>query len=60
MPRIVVTAEPKVPDSDTSVLLDERIVTADLDSDHFAAALIERSGSALLDADGAEREPAVR
>jgi hypothetical protein len=60
MPRIVVTTEPKVPESDTSVLLDERIATADLDSDHFAAQLIERIGWALLDADGAERRLAIR
>jgi hypothetical protein len=60
MPRIVVTTEPRVPNSGSSVLLDERIVTADLDSDHFAAQLIERIGWALLDADGAERRPGVR
>lgn len=58
MPRIVVTTEPR--NSDPSVLLDERIVTTDLDSDHFAAQLIERIGWALLDADGAEHELAVR
>ena len=60
MPRIVVTTEPRLPSNGNSVLLDERIVTADLDSDHFAAQLIERIGWALLDADGAERNPAVR
>ena len=54
MPRIVVTTEPTVPHSDSAVLLNERIVTTDLDSDHFAAQLIERIGWALLDADGAE------
>ena len=60
MPRIVVTTEPEVPESDSSVLLNERIATADLDSDHFAAQLIERIGWALLDADGAERQLAIR
>jgi len=60
MPRIVVTTEPRVPESAGSVLLDERVVTTDLDSDHFAAQLIERIGWALLDADGAERRPGVR
>lgn len=59
MPRIVVTTEPRVPNSDNSVLLDERIATADLDSDHFAAQLIERIGWALIDADGAERQPVI-
>jgi hypothetical protein len=35
-------------------MLDERIATSDLTSDHFAAALIERIGWALIDADDAE------
>lgn len=60
MPRIVVTTEPKVASPDASVLLDERIVTADLDSDHFSAQLIQRIGWALHDADSTERQPAVR
>jgi hypothetical protein len=60
MPRIVVTTEPRLPASETSVLMDERIVTTDLDSDHFAAQLIERIGWALLDADGAEHHAADR
>jgi hypothetical protein len=61
MPRIVVTAEPRVPTTaSNSILMDERIVTADLDSEHFAAQLIERIGWALLDAEGAERRPGVR
>lgn len=60
MARIVVTTERRVPASEMSVLLDERIVTTDLDSDHFAAQLIERIGWALLDADAAEQPPGVR
>ena len=57
MPRIVVTTEPTGSRSKAAVLLDERIVTADLASGHFAAQLIERIGWALLDADGTEQEP---
>jgi len=58
MPRIIVTTEPTGESSERSVLLDERVATADLASGHFAAQLIERIGWALLDADG--HEPPVR
>jgi hypothetical protein len=37
------------------VVLDERIVLSDLDSDQFASRLIERIGWTLLDADDVER-----
>ena len=57
MPRIVVTTEPKARNADTAVLLDERVITDDLASKHFAAQLIERIGWALLDADGYEQQP---
>lgn len=57
MPRIVVTTEPRGSRSKAAVLLDERIVTDDLASGHFAAQLIERIGWALLDADGTEQKP---
>ena len=53
MPRIRITTNP-LETSDGVVLLDERIATSDLDSDHFAAALVERIGWALADADDAE------
>jgi hypothetical protein len=59
MPRILVTTE-STREPSPGVLLDERIATDDLASDHFAAQLIERIGWALLDADGAERQPAGR
>ena len=39
---------------DAAVVLDERIAMSDLDSDHFAAALVQRIGWALADADDAE------
>jgi hypothetical protein len=54
MPRIIVTTEP-LPEPDRAMLLDERIASSDLESDHFAAQLIERIGWALYDADDRER-----
>lgn len=54
MARIHITAEP-IGARDGAVVLDERIRVSDLDSGHFAAALIERIGWALVDAEGAER-----
>jgi hypothetical protein len=54
MPRIRITTDP-VSASDVQVVLDERIVASDVSSNHFAAALIERIGWALADADDAER-----
>lgn len=53
MPRIRITTDP-LGTSETAVVLDERIVASDLTSDHFTAALIERIGWALADADDAE------
>ena len=35
--------------------MDERIAASDMDSDHFANALVQRIGWALSDADQAER-----
>jgi hypothetical protein len=54
MARIRITADLRGA-SNASVMLDERIAPSDLDSDHFAAALVERIGWALADADEAER-----
>jgi hypothetical protein len=54
MARILITTD-SASAQGNSVMLDERIVTTDLDSDHFGAALIERIGWALMDADDAER-----
>jgi hypothetical protein len=53
MPRILITTDRKRPRG-RNVVLDERIASSDLDSDHFAAALIERIGWALIDADDVE------
>jgi hypothetical protein len=54
MPRIRITTD-AIGTPDVAVILDERIATTDLDSDHFGAALVERIGWALSDADEAER-----
>jgi hypothetical protein len=52
--RILITTEPgRAPGG--SVVFDERIVTSDLDSGHFASRLIERIGWALADADDVDR-----
>jgi hypothetical protein len=53
MARILITTDRTRPRS-RNVMLDERIATSDLDSDHFAAALIERIAWALVDADDVE------
>ncbi|HEY1517736.1 MAG TPA: hypothetical protein VGF91_15040 [Solirubrobacteraceae bacterium] len=53
MPRIRITTE-QTAAAGAAVMRDERIATTDLTSDHFAAALIERIGWALADADDAE------
>ena len=53
MPRILVTAE--VTDGhEVAVVLQERVVPSDLESDHFSARLVERVGWALADADEIE------
>jgi hypothetical protein len=62
MPRMLVITE-SLDRSDLEVMLDEHVATSDLDSDHFAAQLVERIGWALGDAETAEgrpRAPAMR
>lgn len=54
MARILITTEPARAHGG-GVVLDERIVTSDLESDHFASRLIERIGWALVDADNVEQ-----
>jgi len=59
MPRIFITTEPTdMPHA--GVMLDERIASGDLASDHFAAQLIERIGWALADAENTEQQPTAR
>lgn len=54
MARIRITTD-RTRTAGLAVLLDERIATSDLSSDHFADGLIERIGWALADADDAGR-----
>jgi hypothetical protein len=56
MPRILVTTG-SVGTPTPAVVLDERVETNDLASDHFAAQLVERIGWALVDADSTEHAP---
>ena len=53
MPRILVTTEP-IDKPDAGVMLDEKVATSDLASNHFADQLIERIGWAIVDAEGTE------
>src|SRR5947209_7035379 len=50
MPQIIVTADASSKKDDSAVLLRERINVSDLESDHFAAQLVERLGWAVSDA----------
>ena len=56
MPRILVTTDG--PDArDQAVVLQERVIPSDLESDHFSAQFVERVGWALADADEIEHRP---
>src|SRR6266496_2351543 len=49
VPRILVTADGS-DGREKAVVLQERVVSSDLESDHFSAQLVERVGWALVDA----------
>jgi hypothetical protein len=51
MPEITVTTK-----GDEQVLLRERVTPRDLESDHFAAQLVQRVGWAVVDADEVEHQ----
>ena len=55
MAYITVTAD-QPNDGRDAVVLTERVVLRDLESDHFSAQLIERLGWALVDAEDINRE----
>jgi len=57
MPRIIVMSETST-HPEGAITLDERVVSADLQSGHRSAQLIERVGWAVHDAHDAEREQA--
>ena len=54
MPRVIVTTDPSKR-ADIPVLLDERVNSVHLSSDHAALQFIERLGWAINDAEEAER-----
>jgi hypothetical protein len=56
VPHILVTADRQT-ERDGAVMLRERINVADLESEHFAAKLLERLGWAVGDAHEAEQHP---
>jgi hypothetical protein len=57
VPQILVVADS--PAADT-VVYRERIVSADLESDHFSGQLVERVGWAVVDANELEHEAELR
>jgi hypothetical protein len=56
MPRIIVTTDLARRTDDGPVLLDERVNSVHLSTDHAAAQLVERLAWAVNDAETAERE----
>ena len=56
MPRILVITD-ESDQHETAVVLQERVLPSDLESDHFSAQLVERVGWALVDADEIEHRP---
>lgn len=57
MPEIIVLADSNRQQGAEAVTLRERVSLADLESDHFAAHLVERLGWAVGDAHELERDP---
>ncbi|MQA74641.1 MAG: hypothetical protein GEU88_09930 [Solirubrobacterales bacterium] len=57
MPEIIVSTRSAY-ERDGTVLHQERVCARDLESEHFAAQLVERLGWALTDADAAEHPDA--
>jgi hypothetical protein len=55
MPRIIVTTDRPQRVDDGPALLDERVDSVHLSSDHAAAQLVERLAWAINDAESAER-----
>ena len=56
MPRILVTTDGS-DEGEKAVVLQERVIPSDLESDHFSAQLVEQVGWALADADEIEHRP---
>ncbi|HEY2161849.1 MAG TPA: hypothetical protein VGH24_11125, partial [Solirubrobacteraceae bacterium] len=58
-PQIVVLADSVRREGEAAVMLRERVSVADLESDHFAAQLVQRLGWAVGDAHEVERDLAL-
>jgi hypothetical protein len=58
MPRIIVMSESGI-EREGAITLDEQVASADMQSGHHSAQLIERVGWAVHDADDAERKEAL-
>ena len=56
MPQIIVLADSERQRGEDAVMLRERVSVSDLESDHFAAQLVERLGWAVGDAHEVERD----
>jgi len=56
MPRITVTTDPHAELGDPTILLDERVQSVHLSTDHAASQLIERLAWAILDAESSESD----
>lgn len=59
MPQIIVLADAARHQGEEAVMLRERVSLADLESDHFAAQLVERLGWAVGDAHEVEQAVVV-
>ncbi|HEV7585055.1 MAG TPA: hypothetical protein VGO14_04670 [Solirubrobacteraceae bacterium] len=55
MPRIIVTTDSSQKVDDGSTLLDERVQSVHISTDHAAAQLVERLAWAIRDAESAEQ-----
>jgi hypothetical protein len=55
MPQIIVTADKLAEDGEPPIMFRERVSVSDLESEHFAAQLVERLGWAVGDADELNR-----
>ncbi len=60
MPQIIVMADKETDRADAPVMMRERVNVSDFESDHFAAALVERVGWAVSDAHEVEQEKSDR
>lgn len=56
MPQIIVLADSDRQQGEEAVMLRERVSLADLESEHFAAQLVERLGWAVGDAHAVEQD----